>query len=102
MAKTHYFADRIINIRVHNNVVRIELGIQLPPQEGETQPQYEATAQVIMPIDGFAQSARMMQNAVQRLAQRAREAQEARGGQAGGAAVGGDAPAGEATGGEAQ
>jgi hypothetical protein len=67
MALTTTFADRLLNISVTGNLVRLELGIfQLPAPEGQA-PQLSGTQTVVIPLDGFVPAFGMMESVVRQL-----------------------------------
>lgn len=59
MTKTTIFADRIQNISIQGNLVRMELAVAgIPVKEGVAAP-IETTHQLVMPLEGFAQAVKM-------------------------------------------
>ena len=58
------FADRLINMSIHNGLVRMEVGIgQAAVEEGKQTTKYEATQSIVMPLDGFATALRLWNRA---------------------------------------
>lgn len=63
----HTFADRLINIAITGNLIRLELGtLQAPKAEGQ-KPQLVATQTLVMPLEGFLPSFGMMDTIVKKL-----------------------------------
>lgn len=63
----HTFADRLINIAITGNLIRLELGtLQAPTAQGQ-QPQMVATQTLVMPLEGFLPSFGMMETIVKKL-----------------------------------
>ncbi|MEY2632879.1 MAG: hypothetical protein RIR00_1533 [Pseudomonadota bacterium] len=66
--KIHVFSERIVNLAVTGNLVRLDLAAldQLPTQEGSAG-SLEVTHRVTMPIEGFLQSFALQQSLVNKL-----------------------------------
>lgn len=63
----HTFADRLVNIAVTGNLIRLELGtLQAPAAQGQP-PQLLATQTLVMPLEGFLPSFGMMETLVKKL-----------------------------------
>lgn len=63
----HTFADRLINIAITGNLIRLEFGtLQAPKAEGQ-KPQLVATQTLVMPLEGFLPSFGMMDTIVKKL-----------------------------------
>lgn len=63
----HTYADRVLNIAVTGNLIRLELGtLQTPTEEGQ-KPQLVTTQTLVMPMDGFLPSFGMMDAIVKKL-----------------------------------
>lgn len=51
------FADRLINLSIHNGLVRIDLGVVVGPgktKDGKDALTLEPTHQLVIPLEGFA------------------------------------------------
>lgn len=80
------FADRLINMSIHNGLVRMEFGTgQSTVEDGKQSTKYETTQSIVMPLDGFANALRLQQRLMSELVDRANKAKAA-GGDAAGAA----------------
>ncbi|MCL4745570.1 MAG: hypothetical protein KJZ83_09155 [Burkholderiaceae bacterium] len=78
MATDTQYADRIINLSIHNGLVRIDLGTVDTYLDGEERKQRaEVTQRVVMPVDGFVRSFAMQQRMLDQLNERAKSAQGA-------------------------
>jgi hypothetical protein len=65
----HTFADRLTEITVTGNLIRLEFGtLRTPIPEGQP-PQLVASQTVVMPLDGFVQSFGMMESILKTLTQ---------------------------------
>ena len=60
------FADRILNVAVTGPLVRIELGTAQVFENGKD-PQFVATRQVVMPIEGFVNSFGLLDQVMKKL-----------------------------------
>jgi hypothetical protein len=61
------FADRIVNVAVTGNLIRLELGtLQAPTAEGQ-KPQLIPGQTLVMPLDGFANSFGMLEAVMKQL-----------------------------------
>jgi hypothetical protein len=61
------FADRIVNVAVTGNLIRLELGtLQVPTGEGQ-KPQLIPGQTLVMPLDGFANSFSMLESVMKKL-----------------------------------
>lgn len=77
MPKSNIFADRIVNISVHNGVVRMELGtMDAPAAEGKKEAALDVTHRLVMPIEGFVASVRLQQSALKAMAERGKKERE--------------------------
>jgi len=75
-----FFADRLVNMSIHNGLVRMEFGIgQVTTEDGKQAVKYETTQTVVMPLDGFANALRLQQRVMSELADRASKAAAAGG-----------------------
>ncbi len=78
MATETLFADRILNISIHNGLVRIDLGTVDTYLDGEERKQRtDVTQRLVMPVDGFVRSFAMQQRMMTQLNERAKQAQGA-------------------------
>lgn len=62
--KTIIFADRLTNLTVHNGLVRLDLGVFAgtgKTKEGQDAMKIEATCQVVLPLDAFANAVQAQQ-----------------------------------------
>lgn len=64
---SHTFADRLINISVTGNLIRLELGTLQPPAAEGQKPQLVATQTLVMPLEGFLPSFGMMEEVLKKL-----------------------------------
>ena len=63
----HLYADRLLNVAVTGNLLRIELGtLHAPAKEGE-KPQLLPGQTLVMPLDGFLASFGMMEAVVKKM-----------------------------------
>jgi hypothetical protein len=61
------FSDRIVNVAVTGQLVRLELGmIQVPSGEGQS-PQLVPASTVVMPLDGFVASMGMLDSVMKKM-----------------------------------
>jgi len=67
MSTTSTFADRILNIAITGQVVRIELGSAQIPVDGKGDPQLIPSQLIVMPIDGFVSSAGLMDQVMKKM-----------------------------------
>lgn len=63
----HLFADRLTNITVTGNLIRLELGTLQPPTAQGQKPQLMPTQTLVMPLEGFLPSFGMMQAVLKQL-----------------------------------
>ncbi|HPA88871.1 MAG TPA: hypothetical protein PK072_05290 [Quisquiliibacterium sp.] len=74
------FADRLINMSIHNGLVRMEFGTgQSAVEDGKQTTKYETTQSIVMPLDGFANALRLQQRLMSELVDRANKAKAAAG-----------------------
>ncbi len=65
---THTFVDRLTNITVTGNLVRLEFGVLQPVAGGgEQQAQLVATQTLVIPLEGFLPSFGMMDSMLKKL-----------------------------------
>ena len=77
MPKSNIFADRIVNISVHNGVVRMELGtMDAPAANDKKAATLDVTHRLVMPIEGFVASVRIQQSALKAMAERGKKERE--------------------------
>ena len=63
----HIFADRLSNLSITGNLVRLELAaLQAPAVQGG-EPQLMPTQNLVMPLEGFLPSFSMMETMVKKL-----------------------------------
>ena len=65
-ALPHLYADRLLNIAVTGNLLRIELGILHAPEKEGDKPQLLPGQTLVMPLDGFLASFGMMESVVKK------------------------------------
>ena len=70
MTKTTIFADRIQNISIQGNLVRMELAVLSIPTKENQQPVLETTHQLVMPLEGFSQAVKMQSTILSQVAAR--------------------------------
>lgn len=63
----HLFADRLTNITVTGQLIRLELGTLHPPMAEGQKPQLVPTQTLVMPLEGFLSSLAMMESMTKRL-----------------------------------
>jgi hypothetical protein len=63
------FADRIVNLSITGPLIRIELGVIQLTEGSEKPTGFVATQTLVMPLDGFANSFRMLEQAMKKLAE---------------------------------
>ncbi|OIN93869.1 MAG: hypothetical protein AUJ20_02640 [Comamonadaceae bacterium CG1_02_60_18] len=63
----HIFADRLTNITVTGNLIRLAMGTLQPPTEQGQKPQLMLSQTLVMPIEGFLPSFGMMQAELKQL-----------------------------------
>lgn len=81
MATENVFADRIVNLSVHNGLVRIDLGtVETYMEGGERKQRTELTHRLVMPLDGYVRSFGIQQRMMNQLNERMRNAQGAEAG----------------------
>ena len=63
----HLYADRLLNIAVTGNLLRIELGVlHAPAKEGE-KPRLFPSQTLVMPLEGFLATFGMMEAVVKKM-----------------------------------
>jgi hypothetical protein len=76
MTKTTVFADRLQNISIQGNLVRMELAVVGIPSKKDAPTPVETTHQLIMPLEGFAQAVKMQANIFNQLTSRTKAGAE--------------------------
>ena len=76
MTKTTVFADRLQNISIQGNLVRMELAVIGIPSKKDAPTPVETTHQLVMPLEGFAQAVKMQANIFNQLSSRTKAAAE--------------------------
>ncbi len=72
------FADRLVNVSIHNGLVRLEFGIgQAAVEEGKQTTKFEATQSIVMPLNGFAAALKLQERMMSQLVERANKAKAA-------------------------
>ena len=64
------FADRLVNLSIHNGLVRIDLGVIIGPgktKEGKDALTVEPTHQLVIPLEGFAAAVAAQQSLLKRV-----------------------------------
>jgi hypothetical protein len=61
------FADRILNLAVTGNLVRLEMGASKVPSSGTGEHVLEPAFTLVMPLDGFLQSVEVMNTVINQL-----------------------------------
>ena len=64
------FADRLVNLSIHNGLVRIDLGVVIGPgktKEGKDALTIEPTHQLVIPLEGFAAAVAAQQSLLKRV-----------------------------------
>lgn len=61
------FADRILNLAVTGNLVRLEMGASKVPPSGNGEHVLELAFTLVMPLDGFLQSVDVMNTVINQL-----------------------------------
>jgi hypothetical protein len=67
MSTSPLFADRILNITVTGPLVRLELGSLRAPTDASDKPQLVAADTLVMPLEGFLASLRMIDTMVKKM-----------------------------------